>query len=192
MKEAKKGRTHAGYEVVVYVLSSVKEVESIWKKIRDVLVESTGRGDWDFSKSENSFVRFAKVNDELYLFAGTTGKDATAINRKRDNIPDYSSLEAQSQMLVATGDYDTFETPRGMIAVDLTAYLDDEEKLEEIYSKLLNSECDFNMDLGSMVHMSWKPCFLDGKFVVVPLATPSSTTDTWDYKEVEGTIVNLF
>lgn len=191
MKDVRKGRTHAGYEVIIYKLSSASEVEGIWRKVRSIIQENNHNADYDFSKSENSFVRFAKIGDELYLLAGTTGKDETTYSRKREDLKDHSSLEAQVQMLSDLDGYETFETKRGMIAVNMSSY-QDEDKLIEIYSKLLNSEKDFNMDLGDMVHMSWKPSFIEDKYVIVPLCTPSATSNTWDYKEINGTVVNLF
>lgn len=191
MKNVKKGRTHAGFEVVTYELSSVFEVEALWRKIKSIIEESTGKKNFDFSQAENSFVRFVDVDGSLYLIVGTTGSDQTTYGLNKDILTDYSADDAVLKMVSDLMGYESFETDRGLFALDVSKYQEDEEKLTEIYKKLLCSDSDFNMDLGSMVHMSWKPSFANNKFVIIPACTPSTTSSTWDYKELKGVQVNL-
>lgn len=191
MKDVRKGRSHAGYETVTYKLDSAFEVETLWWKLRSIIKDSTGKENFDFSQSENSFVRFVEVGEEVYLIVGTTGQDLTTIGRKKDNLDDYSSGEVELRMLSDLIGCKTIETDRGLFAADISKYTDKEEELRALYKRLLCSDSDFNMDLGDMTHMSWKPSFVGDKFVIVPACTPSTTSSTWDFKEIEGVVVNL-
>lgn len=191
MKDVRKGRTHAGYEAVTYTLSSVFEVETLWRKIQSIMEENTGRKGYDFSQLENSFVRYVEADNEIYLIVGTTGKDQTTLGRKKDNLEDYSSEDAELRMISDLTGYKTIETDRGLFAADVSEYKDKEDELRSLYRRLLCSDSDFNMDLGDMVHMSWKPSFVEDKFVILPSCTPSTTSSTWDFKEIAGVTVNL-
>lgn len=189
MKDVKKGRSHAGYEVVTYKLDSASEVETLWRKLRSIIEDNTGIKGYDFSQAENSFVRYVEAGDDVYLVVGTTGTDFTTLGLKKSNIESYSSEDAGLRMVSDLMGYETCETDRGMFAADVSKC--SEENLRKLYQRLLCSDADFNMDLGNMTHMSWKPSFVGDKFVIVPACTPSTTTDSWDYKEVAGVNVRL-
>ena len=191
MLDARKGRTHSGYEIIDYTLSDVGEVEKLWRKMREVLDADPDTAGRDFSDSDYSFVRFRKVNSELHLLVGTTEPDTTTIGRRKSDLEDYSSEEALELMGREISRYgEPVESPHGLIGVEVSGLLD--SVLLEVYSSFLSSGKDFNMDLGEIVHMSWKPCFVGDKFCLMPMCTPCSSLDGWDYKAVSGVAVKLF
>lgn len=87
-----------------------------------------------------------------------------------------------------------FETVTGLYAINLNGIVHDDDKLEGALS-LMSPEHDFNMDLGEMTHMSWKPLINgDGWYILAPACTPTNdpSGSSWDYKEIDGVKYKLY
>lgn len=186
MKRNYVGTTAYGSQVIIYELDDVVDILRILDKAWEAVPN------YNFGDNPSHFIRYYREGDKRLLFVGEVKKNNKSLPVK--GLPEVSACDMEDDLKEVFKGRDVFETVNGLYAINLNGIVHDEEKLEEVLS-LMTPEHDFNMDLGDLSHMSWKPLISgDNRYILAPVCTPTNDVSgsSWDYKEVNGVKYKLY
>lgn len=183
MKNVHMGKSDSKTEIVIYNLDDAKDILRIVNESKKIVPS------YDFADMDNSYMRFCIVKEELYAIAGIMEDEF--VNTPKKELPTYYADEIEEVFKDKLKGYDLVETKEGFLAIVLDGYLDDNEKLKELFSKYMSANEDFNMVLGESMHMCWMPSVVDGLYVLKPVCCPTFGSD-WCLKTLQGSIIRLF
>lgn len=182
MRDSYLGKTENGSEIVVYNLSDAKDV----LRILDT-VNKAAEG-YSFCKYSGNYMRYVSTPDGPVLVAGTS----EYVDLKREGLETYSAGNVFEDLSKEYEEYTFFECSDGLPGIDLTEYLDDVPALDNVFSKFITADTDFNLQMGDRAyHMSWSPVIEGTKYVVKPECCPTFF-DEWEVKDVNGVSVRLY
>lgn len=186
MKRNYVATTAYGSQVIVYELDDAVDVLRILDKAWDAIPN------YNFADNPRHFMRYYVNEDKRYLIVGEVEKNDKSLPIK--GLREVRACSMEDDLKDVYEGKNIFETVSGLYAINLNGIAHDADKLEEVLT-LMSPENDFNMDLGDMSHMSWKPLITgDNRYILAPVCTPTNDPSglSLDYKEVDGVKYKLY
>ena len=186
MKRNYIGTTAYGSQVIVYELDEAVDVLRILLKASDAVPN------YNFADDPRHFMRYYVNEGKRYLIVGEVEKNDNSLPIK--GLREVGACSMEEDLKDVYEGKNIFETITGLYAINLNGIVHDADNLEEVLT-LMSPEHDFNMDLGEMSHMSWKPLINgDNCYILAPVCTPTNdpSGSSWDYKEIDGVKYKLY
>lgn len=182
MKDTRYGKTSGGNEVVYYYLSDGKDVfrliEGLLRKLHTnlfVYPTNSVRFKQGYKNEEDNVLCVMILsNDAMAEKPDCRGKDVLAANEVE---------EYMKELLNDIGfEVGTIEMVNGLYAIDITEFVDDNEKICRLYERFLNQDADFCLQMGEDVGvLTWRPSVLESRYVLKPVITSQSKGSEPDF-----------
>lgn len=184
MEDVRSGKT-TGKELplVIYYLSEPKDVFRLVNEISKVL------GRCRVSDLDRTVFRYAEVEDNQILLALSLEREDIGV---REGITECLACDLESEVSKYTEGLNLFEMSNGLYAVDISEYLDNKEKLRDIFLTLLDASKDIYLDMSnSCERIAWNPDYIDGKYVLAQGIITSTRGREDDYKQFKDINIGL-